>query len=212
MIIKKCLSTSDFSTAVTALADDLTATGFFSIPTTTQDEEYLHIKFPYNENSWLEIVKPVSQSKISVKIGSTGDEMSTDMYDIGSSYYISYTIVATASAFALAVCNNTSNSEQDRYTNDLSLFITQIGGEKIALTDTYALANGVLYPSNLISPYTGSALNWVQLVPFGSPELGGVSNDVFMIRYTPQVCSEITVGTQQYIFGENLAIKVGVTT
>lgn len=195
---------------ISALQTDLYSTGLFSQPETTQDENNLYIKFYYTESEYIQITKPLDYSRLSLSIHSSSDGFNTDITDIGGSYYVSYTIVAANGSFALAVNNRTSNAEADRYTNDLQLFITEIGGVKTAFTDTSIMYNSVAYSNSIITTLSGNTLDWVQLVPFGSPELGGVSSEVYMIRYTPATQTEISVNNQPYLFGDNFAIKLEV--
>ena len=207
MIIRKCLSTTNFNDFVSVLEADLYRTGIFSTIESPVDEHNIHIKLYYTTDEYVELLIPINSDMISVRIGGASDSgFSTDMSDI-SGNYISYTIVATAAgSFAMAMKSITTNTEEERYTNDLQLYITSVSGVKVAITEYYAMYNSSVYYPDLIFTSSGSAMNWVQLVPFGSPELGGVSNEVYMIRYTPATCTEITVGTQAYLFGEKLAI------
>lgn len=206
MIIRKCVSTTNFNTFLSTLTDDLEATGVFGNTSTTEDSDYKYFKFYYTADEYVELVKPTGSDSISVYVRSSTDGITTGMSNI-SGYYISYTIITTAAgSFAMAMESTTTNAEADRYTNDLQLYITSINGTKVAIAEDYMMYNSVGYPADLIQTYSGSAMDWVQLVPFGSPELGGVSNEVYMIRYTPATCTEITVGTQAYLFGEKLAI------
>lgn len=212
MIIRKCISTASITDVISALQTDLYSTGLFSQPVTTQDEDNVYIKLYYTEAEYIQITKPNEYSRFSVSIHSSSDSFTTDITSIGSDYYVSYTVVSTSNgSLALAVNNKTSNAEADRYTNDLQLFITNIGGVKAAFTDDSIMYNSVKYTNSIVTTLTSSTLDWVQLVPFGSPELGGVSSEVFMIRYTPATQTEITVNTQPYLFGDNFAIKLEAT-
>lgn len=212
MIIRKCISTASITDVISALQTDLYSTGVFSQPVTTQDENNVYIKLYYTEAEYLQITKPNGYSRFSVSVHSSTDTIVTDWTTIGSDYYVSYTIAATAGgSLGLAMENTTFNTETDRYTNDLKLFITNIGGVKAAFTDDSIMYNSVKYTNSIVTTLTSSTLDWVQLVPFGSPALGGVSSEVFMIRYTPATQTEITVNTQPYLFGDNFAIKLEAT-
>lgn len=205
MITRKCLSTTNITTAISTFINDMQATGLFTI-TDNRTDGAGNVKFNYTADEYINL-EVTGSDYLSISIGGAGSA-GTSVISAFNNYYLRYTIVKSGSSFGLAFNGSIDDADADRYTNAIELLLTTVNNNIVAITADNIMSNSQVHTLSPCPSYVDSTLNWVQLVPFGSPELGGASNEVYMIRFSPVDKSVITVSGQEYILGEDFAIKL----
>lgn len=204
-IIRNCVRREDFYSAFVGEIER----NYDWVKTETIDDTYeVGCRYYFTENEYISIVyMDRNYTSLCIRIGNESDKEAC-WQNINASY-IAYTIVITGGSIAIAI--DSSMNDGNLITNDFRIMITDVNGTKVGIYNDYQWFNGGCKSNtegNNQIRRIQSAYEWTQLIPFGLPELAGVSPDVFVIRYSPFAQSKIEIDGTKYMLGDYYAIRL----